>query len=308
MAIQASQAMMPFLHACQLECLVRSHKPSLSSWFGDQPKSAAQIISHRGSSNLACKASVNDRDEVLHFGKLATRWLIVNRAIASLSRSWLVSFSYMCGQDYLIDAPVSAGDGFSFTGGLVLAPFSDFGSIKESEEIFFAEHTDITIEKFVHKNLNYSWESFLCQVNIPMGRAGLMNGLSKERWWVLVPYFIFWTWLSFIANFLLHVINNNKVRMSLLHCRFRGGLAKAKSKVILIIAPRLVFPVKSILYGRSLYPIICQVKAFPVLGSGEKAKDPIFGLTMGSGSQSPADVFRYCLLLESSWHQNWLKF
>lgn len=96
--------------------------------------------------------------------------------------------------------------------------------------------------------------------------------------------------------------------MSLLHCRFRGALAKAKSKVILIIAPRLVIPVKSILYGRSVYPLICQVKAFPVLGSGEKAKDPFFGLTMGSGSQSPADVFRYCLLLESSWHLNWLDF
>lgn len=36
-----------------------------------------------------------------------------------------------------------------------------------------------------------------------------------------------------------------------------------------------------------------QVKAHPVLGSGEKAKDPIFGLTMGVSSQAPSDVFRY---------------
>lgn len=35
------------------------------------------------------------------------------------------------------------------------------------------------------------------------------------------------------------------------------------------------------------------VKAHPVLGSGEKAKDPIFGLTMGVSSQAPSDVFRY---------------
>ncbi|KAK9281336.1 hypothetical protein L1049_004235 [Liquidambar formosana] len=35
------------------------------------------------------------------------------------------------------------------------------------------------------------------------------------------------------------------------------------------------------------------VKAHPVLGSGGKAKDPIFGLTMGAGSQAAADVFRW---------------
>lgn len=35
------------------------------------------------------------------------------------------------------------------------------------------------------------------------------------------------------------------------------------------------------------------VKAHPVLGSGEKAKDPIFGLTMGVSSQAPSDVFRW---------------
>ncbi|XP_030514515.2 cis-3-alkyl-4-alkyloxetan-2-one decarboxylase [Rhodamnia argentea] len=135
MAIQASQAMIPFLHARQLECLVRSHKSSLSSRFGDRPKSAAQIISRRDSNKLTCKASVDDRDE-----------------------------------DYLIDAPVSAGDGFSFTGG------------------------------------KYS------------------DGPSQSDEW------------------------------------FKQGK---------------------------------MVKAFPVVGSGEKAKDPIFGLTMGSGSQSPADIFRW---------------
>ncbi|KAK3406206.1 cis-3-alkyl-4-alkyloxetan-2-one decarboxylase [Eucalyptus grandis] len=135
MAIQASQAMIPFLHARQLEYLVRSHKSSLSSRFGDRPKSAAQLISRRDSNKLACKASVDDSDE-----------------------------------DYLIDAPVSAGDGFSFSGG------------------------------------KYS------------------DGPSQSDEW------------------------------------FKQGN---------------------------------MVKAFPVLGSGEKAKDPIFGLTMGSGSQSPADVFRW---------------
>ncbi|XP_020525497.1 uncharacterized protein LOC18438190 isoform X1 [Amborella trichopoda] len=35
------------------------------------------------------------------------------------------------------------------------------------------------------------------------------------------------------------------------------------------------------------------VKAHPVLGTGEKAKDPIFGLTMGVGSQASSDVFRW---------------
>ncbi|KAI8523361.1 hypothetical protein RHMOL_Rhmol13G0067300 [Rhododendron molle] len=35
------------------------------------------------------------------------------------------------------------------------------------------------------------------------------------------------------------------------------------------------------------------VKAHPVVGSGNKAKDPIFGLTMGGGSQASNDVFRW---------------
>lgn len=35
-----------------------------------------------------------------------------------------------------------------------------------------------------------------------------------------------------------------------------------------------------------------QVKAHPVSGTGEKAKDPIFGLTMGSSSQASADLLR----------------
>lgn len=35
------------------------------------------------------------------------------------------------------------------------------------------------------------------------------------------------------------------------------------------------------------------MKAHPVYGTGEKAKDPIFGLTMGGSSQSSTDVFRY---------------
>ncbi|MBA0715426.1 hypothetical protein Golax_014323 [Gossypium laxum] len=35
------------------------------------------------------------------------------------------------------------------------------------------------------------------------------------------------------------------------------------------------------------------VKAYQVGGTGEKAKDPIFGLTMGAGSQASGDVFRW---------------
>lgn len=34
------------------------------------------------------------------------------------------------------------------------------------------------------------------------------------------------------------------------------------------------------------------VKAHPVSGTGEKAKDPLFGLTMGGGSQASTDLFR----------------
>ncbi|KAJ0112918.1 hypothetical protein Patl1_03151 [Pistacia atlantica] len=39
-----------------------------------------------------------------------------------------------------------------------------------------------------------------------------------------------------------------------------------------------------------------EMKAHPVSGSGEKAKDPVFGLTMGAASRASADVFRwFCL-------------
>lgn len=37
------------------------------------------------------------------------------------------------------------------------------------------------------------------------------------------------------------------------------------------------------------------MKAHPVYGTGEKAKDPIFGLTMGGNSQTSTDLFRYSL-------------
>ncbi|KAL6011308.1 hypothetical protein ACLOJK_001753 [Asimina triloba] len=42
------------------------------------------------------------------------------------------------------------------------------------------------------------------------------------------------------------------------------------------------------------------IKAHPVLGGGGKAKDPIFGLTMGSGSQASADVFRWFCVEEGT--------
>lgn len=34
------------------------------------------------------------------------------------------------------------------------------------------------------------------------------------------------------------------------------------------------------------------MRAHQVLGSGEKAKDPIFGLAMGGSSQASVDLFR----------------
>ncbi|KAF7850034.1 hypothetical protein BT93_L5921 [Corymbia citriodora subsp. variegata] len=54
-----------------------------------------------------------------------------------------------------------------------------------------------------------------------------------------------------------------------------------------------IIDIMSSVHGTESLLQMITVKAFPVVGSGEKAKDPIFGLTMGSGSQSPADVFRW---------------
>lgn len=42
-----------------------------------------------------------------------------------------------------------------------------------------------------------------------------------------------------------------------------------------------------------------MVRAYVVGGSGEKAKDPIFGLTMGSSSQASDDIFRVCPYVSS---------
>ncbi|MQL88414.1 hypothetical protein Taro_020967, partial [Colocasia esculenta] len=39
--------------------------------------------------------------------------------------------------------------------------------------------------------------------------------------------------------------------------------------------------------------ILNEVKAHPVRGSAKKATDPIFGLKLGAGSQSPVDLFRW---------------
>lgn len=36
-----------------------------------------------------------------------------------------------------------------------------------------------------------------------------------------------------------------------------------------------------------------QVKAYPVEGGLEKAKDPLFGLAMGEASQTSTDSFRF---------------
>lgn len=44
-----------------------------------------------------------------------------------------------------------------------------------------------------------------------------------------------------------------------------------------------------------------MVKAYPVYGGKGKAKDPVFGLTLGAGSQSEADLFRwFCVEAGSS--------
>ncbi|KAI7750593.1 hypothetical protein M8C21_022502, partial [Ambrosia artemisiifolia] len=39
--------------------------------------------------------------------------------------------------------------------------------------------------------------------------------------------------------------------------------------------------------------LLVEMKAHPVYGTGEKAKDPIFGLAMGGSSQASTDVFRW---------------
>lgn len=43
---------------------------------------------------------------------------------------------------------------------------------------------------------------------------------------------------------------------------------------------------------KNMMILTLQVKAHPVYGNKGKAKDPIFGLTMGAKSQSSNDVFR----------------
>ncbi|XP_055812934.1 uncharacterized protein LOC129882584 isoform X2 [Solanum dulcamara] len=46
------------------------------------------------------------------------------------------------------------------------------------------------------------------------------------------------------------------------------------------------------------------VKAHPVSGTGEKAKDPIFGLTMGGSSQASSDLFRWFCVETGSSHNS----
>lgn len=43
--------------------------------------------------------------------------------------------------------------------------------------------------------------------------------------------------------------------------------------------------------------LLFQIKAHPVYSNKGKAKDPIFGLTMGAGSQCSDDVFRWISVL-----------
>jgi hypothetical protein len=52
---------------------------------------------------------------------------------------------------------------------------------------------------------------------------------------------------------------------------------------------------------KNMMILTLQVKAHPVYGNKGKAKDPIFGLTMGAESQSSNDVFRwFCVEAGSS--------
>ncbi|KAK2965806.1 hypothetical protein RJ640_025315 [Escallonia rubra] len=50
---------------------------------------------------------------------------------------------------------------------------------------------------------------------------------------------------------------------------------------------------RSNLKNNGLVESTCHLKAHPVFGTGGKAKDPIFGLTMGGSSQASTDVFRW---------------
>lgn len=43
-----------------------------------------------------------------------------------------------------------------------------------------------------------------------------------------------------------------------------------------------------------------QVKAYPVEGGLEKAKDPLFGLAMGEASQVSTDLFRFADKIQHS--------
>ncbi|XP_052302670.1 uncharacterized protein LOC7469371 isoform X1 [Populus trichocarpa] len=120
--------------------------------------------------------------------------------------------------DYLIDAPVSAGDGFSFSGG----KYSDGPS--PSDEWF-------------------KQGKIVC--------FGVLN------------FFLYILCCCIFVSCRYYIHN--------VYC-----LARKKGKCCLIIEGSLL-----------------QVKAHPVSGSGDKAKDPIFGLKMGAASQASNDLFRW---------------
>jgi len=123
---------------------------------------------------------------------------------------------------------------------------------------------------FPYKHKNYELDKilisrvFLYQGNIQTGLARPMNGLSKERLYVLVSsiFFLYILCCSIFVSCRYYIHN--------VYC-----LARKKGKCCWIIEGSLL-----------------QVKAHPVSGSGDKAKDPIFGLKMGAASQASNDLFR----------------
>lgn len=97
-----------------------------------------------------------------------------------------------------------------------------------------------------------------------------MNGLLVEKWWVLP---------------LLRLLTTPKWSETLLHwmCWF------------FVTIPTKVWHASRAGRITTLYlsmTMVAQVKAYPVEGGLEKAKDPLFGLAMGEASQISTDLFR----------------
>lgn len=133
-------------------------------------------------------------------------------------------YSELIIQDYFLDAPVSVGDDFSFSGGL------------------------LEFLKFNHG--------------------------STVRWHQ-IDFFCLWKYLDGSTPSDEWFKKGKFVRFS--------------------ITLHLIFFLIAMTLWNSV--TLIQVKAYPVSSSGEKAKDPIFGLTMGQSSQAASDLFRWIWLI-----------